>query len=176
MGIIGDAFMVRHLHLRPVVEEAPMKQTLARLALPGSLAVLMALGSVPATAQIRIGVDLPSIHIRIAPDAPPPLQMETRMRRPSRNHRWIAGYWDRQDDRWAWAPGRWERPTRRGSSWVAPRYQREGEAYRYEPGHWSHRKLVEGDDYTRWHRDHGRGSERRDDRGRDREQDNHRRD
>lgn len=143
-----------------------MQKTLARLVLPAMLAVLSA---APATAQIRIGVDLPSIHIRIAPDAPPPPQVEVRMRRPSRNHRWVAGYWDRQDDRWAWAPGRWERPTRRGSSWVAPRYRRESGAYRYEPGHWSHERLVEGDDYTRWRRDHRRGSRRGESRGRDHE-------
>lgn len=155
---------VRHLHQPITVEEACMKMTLAGLLLP---AMLAALSSAPATAQIRIGVDLPSIHIRIAPDAPPPPQLEVRRHRPSRNHRWIAGYWDRRDDRWAWAPGRWERPSRRGSSWIAARYQREGEAYRYEPGHWSHQRMVEGDDYTRWHRDHGRGSEGRGDRKRD---------
>jgi len=150
-----------------------MQKTLARLVLPAVLAVLSA---APATAQIRIGVDLPSIHIRVAPDAPPPPQVEVRMARPSRNHRWIAGYWDRQDDRWAWAPGRWERPSRRGSSWVAPRYRREGGAYRYEPGHWSHERLVEGDDYRRWRRDHRRGSQRGESRGRDQERGDGRRD
>ncbi|NWJ41016.1 MAG: YXWGXW repeat-containing protein [Geothrix sp.] len=150
-----------------------MQKTLARLVLPAVLAVLSA---APAAAQVRIGVELPSIHIRIAPDAPPPPQVEVRMHRPSRDHRWIAGYWDRQDDRWAWAPGRWEQPSRRGSSWIAARYQREGGAYRYEPGHWSHEKMVEGDDYTRWHRDHGRGPERHGDRDRDHERDDHRRD
>jgi len=153
-----------------------MKQTLAKLAIPGALAVLMALGSAPVAAQIRIGVDLPSIHIRIAPDAPPPPQVEVRMRRPSRNHRWIAGYWDRQDDRWAWAPGRWERPSRRGSSWIAARYRREGGAYRYEPGHWSHQKMTAGDDYTRWRRDNGRGSEGRGGKDKDHGRGNDRRD
>jgi len=150
-----------------------MQKTVARLLLP---AMLAALGSAPATAQIRIGVDLPSIHIRIAPDAPPPPQVEVRIRRPSGNHRWIAGYWDRQDDRWAWAPGRWERPSRRGSNWVSARYRREGGAYRYEPGHWSHERMVEGDDYTRWRRDHGRRSHGHEDRRRDHERGDSRKD
>lgn len=140
-----------------------MQTTMARLLLP---AVLAALSSAPATAQIRIAVELPSIHIRIAPDAPPPPQVEVRMHRPSRNHLWIAGYWDRHGDRWAWEPGRWERPTRRGSRWVPARYPREGGAYRYEPGHWSHQKMIEGDDYTRWHREHGRSSHGRGSKGR----------
>lgn len=147
-----------------------MRTTLTRWLIP---AVLATLSSAPVTAQIRVGVDLPSIHIRIAPDAPPPPQVEVRMHRPGRNHRWIAGYWDRQDDRWAWTPGRWERPSRRGSSWIAARYQREGGAYRYEPGHWSHERMVEGDDYTRWHRDHGRDADDHGDRRKKRERNNH---
>lgn len=142
-----------------------MTHGMARLILP---AVFAALSCLPAAAQIRIGVELPSIHIRIAPDAPPPIRMEARPYRPSPNYLWVAGYWDRQDDRWAWSPGRWENPGHRGSSWVQPRYQREDGAYRYEPGHWSHQRLVEGDDYNRWRREHGHGRQNRDheDRGR----------
>ena len=77
-----------------------MQKRMARLVLP---AVFAALGCVPAFAQIRVGVELPSIHIRIAPDAPPPLRHEIRLARPGPNDVWIGGYWDRQDDRWAWA-------------------------------------------------------------------------
>lgn len=145
-----------------------MQKPLARLVLP---AALMALGWVPATAQIRIGLDLGAVRIRIAPEAPPPPRMEVRMERPSRSHVWINGYWDRQDDRWAWAPGRWEEPPR-DSSWVRPQYRREGEAYRYEPGHWSHQRMEEGEDYTRWHKEHGRGSGGHGNHGRGHEQDN----
>jgi hypothetical protein len=128
-----------------------MQKRMARLAFPAALALLTC---APAFAQIRVGVELPSVHIRVAPDAPPPPRHEVRGERPSPNHVWIGGAWDRQDDRWAWAPGRWEEPSQRGSSWVKPRYQREGGAYRYEPGHWSHQKLEEGEDYTRWHNEH----------------------
>lgn len=130
-----------------------MANRLANLVIP---VVLAACSYAPAVAQVRVGVDLGAIHIRMAPDAPPPLQREVRMRRPSRNHTWVAGYWDRQDDRWAWAPGRWEE-SRRGSSWVKARYQRDGGGYRYEPGHWSNQRLERGEEYNRWHKEHGRG-------------------
>jgi len=129
-------------------------------------------GAVPASAQIRLGLELPHLRIHISPEAPPPPRVEVRMARPSRYHVWVGGYWDRQDDRWAWAPGHWEEPPQRGSQWVHPRYQREGGAYRYEPGHWSHQRLEEGEDYSRWRQEHGRGHDRhrdhdRDDRERD---------
>jgi WXXGXW repeat (2 copies) len=143
-----------------MVEEAFMQKKMARLVLPATFAVIAAFASAPASAQIRVGVDLPSIHIRVAPDAPPPMRHEIQMVRPSRRHVWIGGYWDRQDDRWAWAPGRWEEPDRRGVRWVRPRYQPERGFYRYEPGHWSHQRMEEGDDYRRWRKEHGRGHEK----------------
>lgn len=110
-----------------------------------------------AMAQIRIGADLGPIHIRIAPEAPPPPRPERRTQRPTRGHAWINGYWDRHDNQWAWIPGHWERPARRGSRWVRPLYRNEGGAYRYEPGHWSHQRLEEGEDYSRWKNEHRQG-------------------
>jgi hypothetical protein len=153
-----DAVMrARHLLDSYVVKEAFMEKRLARMVLP---AVFAALSCAPAFAQIRVGVDLGAVKIRIAPDAPPPLRHETRSARPSGNHVWIAGYWDRQGDRWDWAPGRWEEPSQRGSSWVKPKYRKEGGAYRYEPAHWSHQKMEEGEDYTRYHNEHGHGHDK----------------
>jgi hypothetical protein len=140
-----------------MVEEAFMQKRFASVVLP---AVLVALGAMPAFAQIRVGVDLGAVHVRVAPDAPPPPRREVRMERPSRNHVWIAGYWDRQDDRWAWAPGRWEEPSQRDARWVRPQYRREEGAYRYEPGHWSHQRMEESEEYSRWHREHGRDHEK----------------
>jgi hypothetical protein len=117
----------------------------------------------PASAQVRIGVDLGPVSIRIAPDAPPPPRWERRSVWPGRSYVWIGGYWDRQEDQWAWTPGRWEEPARRDSRWIRPRYLQQDGAYRYEPGHWSHQQMVEGDDYTRWHKEHGRGEGHGDD-------------
>jgi hypothetical protein len=130
-----------------------MQKSLARLVIP---AVLAAFSCLPAFSQVRMGVDVGPLRIRIAPEGPPPLRMERRSPRPSRNHVWIGGYWDRQGDRWDWAPGRWEEPAQRGSRWIKPQYRKEKGAYRYDPGHWSHQRLEEGEDYSRWHKEHGR--------------------
>jgi WXXGXW repeat (2 copies) len=119
--------------------------------------VLTSLGlflAIPASAQIR--ADVGGLHIRIANDAPPRARYERRPRRPDRQSVWIAGYWDRRDDRWEWTSGRWERPRDRNSRWVRPRYVREDRVYRYDPGHWSYEQLNEGDDYRDWRRDHPR--------------------
>ena len=142
-----------------------MQMPLAKLVFPAVLAVL---SCAPAHAQVRLRVDLGAVHIRISPEPPPPPRMERRMIRPSRSHVWIKGYWDRQDDRWAWAPGRWEEPSQRGSRWIKPHYRPEAGAYRYEPGHWSHQRMEEGEDYSRWQKEHGRGNDKHKNQGRGR--------
>ncbi|MBK8727374.1 MAG: YXWGXW repeat-containing protein [Holophagaceae bacterium] len=140
-----------------------MRVRIAKVVLPALLALFI---PAPASAQIR--VELGHLSIRVAPQAPPRPRIEVRPARPGRAHVWIGGYWDRQNDQWAWAPGRWDQPQRRGSSWVRPRYRREGSAWRYDPGHWSHERLVEGDDYRGWReeRNRGRGHDRGRGRGR----------
>lgn len=160
-----------------------MQKRLALFVIPAALVLF---SCAPAFAQVRIGVDLGAVRIRIAPEAPPRPRWERRMARPGPNHIWIQGYWDRQGDRWAWAPGRWEEPPQRGSYWVKPVYRGEGGAYRYEPGRWSHQRMEEGEDYSRWREERGRGRDQRKgrnsghdnghDRGHDRghEQDGHR--
>ena len=130
-----------------------MQNKIARWVLPVALA---GFAFAPAFAQDRAVVNLPGLHIRVAPDAPPRPRVEVRPARPSRNHVWIGGAWDRRDDRWAWAPGRWEVPAERSHRWIKPRYHRDRDSYRYEPGHWSHQRLEEGDDYRRWREEHRR--------------------
>lgn len=122
------------------------------VALPMALALL---AWTPAPAQVRIDVAVGPLEVRIAPDAPPPPRHEFRTPPPSRDYIWIAGYWDRDGERWAWREGHWERPQRRDARWIAPVYRREGPGYRYEPGHWDNQKVVEGEDYHRWKHDHG---------------------
>jgi hypothetical protein len=125
------------------------------------LTSLGALVAIPAAAQSR--VDLGPVHIRIARDAPPRVQKEYRSPRPQRDSVWIAGYWDRQDDRWNWVAGRWEQPYDRHSRWINARYKREGRAWRYEPAHWSDQRLVEGEDYRQWRDDQRSDRDRRED-------------
>jgi WXXGXW repeat (2 copies) len=117
------------------------------------------LAAIPAFSQVR--ADLGPLHIRIATDAPPRVRFETRTTRPYRDAVWINGYWDRQDDQWAWSSGRWERPSDRRNRWIKPRYRREGRAWRYEPGRWSDRQLVEGEDYRRYREDNRSDRDRR---------------
>jgi hypothetical protein len=113
--------------------------------------------SVPAFSQVRIGIDFGAVQIRIAPEPPPRPRVERITVRPSRRHVWIRGYWDRQGDQWIWASGRWEEPNHPGSRWIRPQYRHEGGAYRYEPGRWSNQRMVEGEDYSEWRKQRGRG-------------------
>lgn len=117
------------------------------------LTSFVVLTAVPSRAQVR--ADLGPVHIRIATDAPPRPQYEHRTAQPHSGAVWIKGYWDRQGNRWAWVPGRWEQPRDRHARWVNARYSREHNAWRYEPAHWSHQQMIEGDDYREWRSGHG---------------------
>ncbi len=123
-----------------------MQKTVLHRCLPLALLIL---GAAPAFAQVRVQIGLGPFDVRFAPDAPPPMRREVMSPRPDRDSIWIGGYWDREDDRWAWREGRWNRPERRDVRWMAPRYQRDGGGYRYEPGHWSNEQLVVGEDFHR---------------------------
>jgi hypothetical protein len=116
---------------------ALMQKKLAVFILPAVLAVFAA---APAFAQVRIGAHVGDVGIRIGHDAPPRPRVEVRTARPGRNHQWIGGYWERQNDQWAWSGGRWEEPRERGSRWIKPKYHREHDgSTRYEEGRWSSR-------------------------------------
>ncbi|MEO8055081.1 MAG: hypothetical protein ABI768_08000 [Acidobacteriota bacterium] len=132
------------------------------------LAASLGLVAVPAPAQVH--VDLPGVEIRIGHSAPPPVRRERRNRRPGGDYVWLAGAWDWQGNDWTWVPGRWERRAYRNARWVAPRYRREGRAWRVEPGHWAGQRVVEGEEYRRWHSEHG-GRDHRDNNGRGQGQD-----
>ncbi len=114
----------------------------------------LAVTGVPAAAETH--VELPGVEIHVGHHAPPAIRHEHRPPRPASDYVWIPGAWDWQGSDWVWLDGRWERPGYAHARWVAPRYRREGDIWRYEPGHWNHQKLVEGDDYRRWHEEHAR--------------------
>lgn len=151
-----------------------MLKRILQSVVPVALAVLAA---APLTAQIPLP-PLPGLEIRIGHSAPPAFRQEVRTVRPSRDHVWARGSWDWQGNDWAWTPGRWDRPERRGSRWIQARYAREGSGWRYEPAHWSYQRVVEGEDYRRWrseyrgrrgHDGDGRRSDDRRDHDRDRD-------
>jgi hypothetical protein len=123
---------------------------------------LLLLTSMPAAAQlgIRVEIPLPGLEIRVGHRAPPPMRREVRTRRPDRQHLWVRGSWDWQQNDWAWIPGRWERPEYRNARWIKARYVREGRAWRYEPAHWSNQRLSMSDDYRQWRSNKGRDRDR----------------
>ncbi|WP_306602035.1 hypothetical protein [Geothrix sp. 21YS21S-2] len=110
-----------------------MIKQLATFVIP--LALLLGTGT-PSPAQTTLGVHVGPIGMGYAHDAPPRPRMERRGRRPGRHHHWVGGYWERQNDAWAWSRGRWEEPRERGAHWVRPRYHHEHDGYRYEAGRW----------------------------------------
>jgi hypothetical protein len=72
----------------------------------------------------------------IVTQAPPALQQEVVLARPSGDYLWVPGYWTWREGRYQWMSGHWEIPPYRGSHWVAPRVEQEGNAYRFYEGHW----------------------------------------
>jgi hypothetical protein len=86
---------------------------------------------------------LPDLQVRLVDDSPPRFRHEVRIQRPSRNHVWLKGHYDRGDRDWQWHEGRWAEPPARGVRWVAPRYGRYHGRVRYEPEHWSNEHLID---------------------------------
>jgi hypothetical protein len=72
----------------------------------------------------------------VVTQAPPTVQQETVLARPSAQHVWIPGYYTWRDNRYVWIAGRWEMPPRSDAVWVAPRWERESGGYRFYEGYW----------------------------------------
>ncbi len=72
----------------------------------------------------------------IVREAPPPVIVDRRPSRPSREHIWIDGYWDWNGRQYVRHPGQWARPPRAHAVWVAPRYEKHKQGYRYTRGQW----------------------------------------
>ncbi len=73
----------------------------------------------------------------IVTQAPPALQQEVVVARPSSAHVWVAGYWSWRNNRYEWMAGHWEVPPRTDAVWVAPRWERLGDgSYRFYEGYW----------------------------------------
>ena len=58
-------------------------------------------------AGLTLSSAVAEVVIRIAP---PRVQVERRMSRPSRDHVWVSGYQRWDGNAYAWNPGRWEQP------------------------------------------------------------------
>ena len=67
---------------------------------------------------------------------PPPIRVEQRGVAPGFGFVWIDGYWGYNGGRYAWVPGRWDRPPRGRSRWVPGRWETRHGRYQYRPGRW----------------------------------------
>jgi len=99
-----------------------------------------------APAQIPIPPLPPGLNIRITSGRPPAPRREVRVERPGPDYVWVAGYYADDGGRWAWIPGRWERPVAPQAYWIPARYTRTARGTIYEPGHWSTQQVVVDDD------------------------------
>jgi hypothetical protein len=71
-----------------------------------------------------------------AVSAPPPVRVEVRGVAPGPGFIWINGYWGYTGGRYAWVPGRWERPPHPRSRWEEGRWERHGDRWGYRKGRW----------------------------------------
>ena len=75
-------------------------------------------------------------YVYYASAPPPPVRAEVFGVAPGPGFVWINGYWGYRGGAYAWVPGRWERPPRRGAAWVQGRWERHGNRWGYRDGHW----------------------------------------
>jgi hypothetical protein len=68
--------------------------------------------------------------------APPPPVVETYGAAPGAGFVWVNGYYNWGGSRYAWVPGRWQRPPRRNAHWESARWENHGGRYRFRQGHW----------------------------------------
>jgi hypothetical protein len=73
----------------------------------------------------------------IVTQAPPALQTEVVLARPSPDHMWVPGYWTWRDSQYEWMAGHWEIPPHSNSVWTAPHYEPENGGYRFYEGSWN---------------------------------------
>jgi len=90
----------------------------------------------PQTQTVYTTQSQPTNTIIVA-QAPPSLQAEVVLARPSPDHVWIAGYWTWRDSRYEWMAGHWELPPHSNSAWVAPRWEPENGSFRFYEGYWN---------------------------------------
>ena len=56
--------------------------------------------------------------------------------RPSKEHIWVAGEWNRDGDKWEWESGRWQEPPNKNAEWVKGHWRMSAGMWHWAPGHW----------------------------------------
>ena len=98
----------------------------------------VAVSSAPAQVVVAGAVSPAVAGTIIVTQAPPALQEEVVLARPSPAHVWIPGYWSWRNNRYEWMAGHWEIPPRTDAVWAAPRYERLSDgSYRFYEGSWN---------------------------------------
>lgn len=87
---------------------------------------LLALGSVPASAQVSISIGI----------APPPLRVYAQPACPDDGYIWTPGYWAYDDGAYYWVAGEWVQPPEIGVFWTPPYWGWNGNAYSFYSGYW----------------------------------------
>jgi len=57
--------------------------------------------------------------------------------KPSPDHVWVPGHWDRSPGSWRWQPGEWRVPPFDGTYWVYGHWRYEGSGWRWTGGYWA---------------------------------------
>ncbi len=105
-------------------------------------ALLCSTLAAPAFSQVGVYIGTP----------PPPLRYEVPPPIPGEGYTWIDGYWNWGGSRYAWVPGRWERPPYAGAYWSHPHYDHYDRGWQMQSGHWDHDDHRDRHD---WDRDRG---------------------
>jgi hypothetical protein len=105
-----------------------LKNTLASVALAGSLALLGSACIVRAHGHARVGG--PVVVVEEEPPPPRVVVVETRP-----GFVWIEGRWHRNGGQWVWYDGHWER-QRSGYVWEQGRWERRGRGHVWVQGSW----------------------------------------
>jgi hypothetical protein len=87
-------------------------------------------------AYVTTATGTPVVNTILVTQAPPAMQQEVVLARPSSEHIWIPGYWTWQNSRYEWMAGHWELPPNSGAVWVAPRWEQQGNSYKFYEGYW----------------------------------------
>jgi len=77
----------------------------------------------------------PAIAQELAPQPPPPPQVESPGPPLGPDAVWIAGHWLWRNGRYEWMPGRWENAPP-GAAYVPGRHKPTGQGWVWEPGRW----------------------------------------
>jgi hypothetical protein len=93
-----------------------------------TLVLLLALSLAPAASMAQVGV-----AVRVGPPAP---IVEHYGRPPHPGYVWISGYHRWDGARYAWVPGRWDRPPRPHAVWVPHRWVHHRDGWVLVEGHW----------------------------------------